>query len=174
MTAESLRCVPLELEELGRVIACYRKLSRVIAVIASYRGDNSVIAGPRTLRNRGAGPSSRQAKRKNASTHTSVPLSVLRVLLVTPFLQPLLVLLGIQLEARLEDVFVVTRGTHDRIGRGVQGREVEGASAIGQAGGGKWRAVQPIANYRKLSHIIAVIASYRGTITRPKGGAQVT
>ena len=96
-----------------------------------------------------------------------MPLSVLRVLLVTPFLQPLLVLLGIQLEARLEDVFVVTRGTHDRIGRGVQGREVEGASAIGQAGGGKWRAVQPIANYRKLSHIIAVIASYRGTITRP-------
>ena len=65
MTAESLRCVPLELEELGRVIACYRKLSRVIAVIASYRGDNSVIAGPRTLRNRGAGPSSR---RRNAKT----------------------------------------------------------------------------------------------------------
>ena len=46
--------LPLELEKLGRVIACYRTLSRVIAVIASYRGDNSVIAGPRTLRNRGA------------------------------------------------------------------------------------------------------------------------
>ena len=28
---------PLELEKLGRVIACYRTLSRVIAVIASYR-----------------------------------------------------------------------------------------------------------------------------------------
>ena len=54
-----------ELDKLCRVIACYRTLSRVIAVIASYRGDNSVIAGPRTLRNRGAGPSSR---RRNAKT----------------------------------------------------------------------------------------------------------
>ena len=78
-------------------------------------------------RSKGTNPASLAAPLHNLESRLSKPTPALSTsTLVTQFLQPLLVLLGIQLEARLEDVFVVTRGTHDRIGRGVQGREVEG------------------------------------------------